>query len=41
MKNASNIVGGKSEGKRPLRRPKHIQELIRTDLREIGQEDVD
>jgi hypothetical protein len=42
MKNAYNILIGKSEGKRPLERPIHIWENnIRMDLKEIGWEVVD
>jgi ribosome biogenesis protein Nip4 len=42
MRNAHNILVGKSEGKRPLRIPKHRwEDNIRMDLREIGWDDVD
>jgi len=36
------ILVGKSEGKRPLRRPRHRwEDNIRLDLREIGWDNVD
>jgi hypothetical protein len=39
MRNAYNVLVGKPEGKRPLRRPRHKREDdIRMDLREIGWE---
>jgi hypothetical protein len=42
MSNAYQILVRKSEGKRPLRRPRHRWEgNIRMDLREIGWEGVD
>jgi hypothetical protein len=42
MRNAYNILFGKLEGKRPLRRPKHKwEDNVRMDLREIGWEGVD
>jgi hypothetical protein len=36
LRNAYNILAGKSEGKRPLRRPTHKWENNVTDLREMG-----
>jgi hypothetical protein len=37
MRNAYNILVGKSEGKRPLGRPRHRwEDYISMDLREIG-----
>jgi hypothetical protein len=37
IKNAYNILVGKPEGKRPLRRPRHRwEDNIRKDLKEIG-----
>jgi hypothetical protein len=37
MRNAYEILGGKSEGKRPLGRPRHMWvDNIKMDLREIG-----
>jgi hypothetical protein len=42
MRNVYNSLVGNPEGKRPLRRPRHRwKDNIRTDLREIGWEDVD
>jgi hypothetical protein len=42
MRNAYNILVGKSEGRRSLRRPKHRwEDNIKMDLREIGWEGVD
>jgi hypothetical protein len=42
MRNAYNILVGKPEGKRPLRRPKcRCEDNTGMDLREIGWEDVD
>jgi hypothetical protein len=42
MRNAYNTLVAKPEGKRPLGIPKHKWENnIRTDLKEIGWEDVD
>jgi hypothetical protein len=42
MKHAYSILVGKSEGKRPLRRPWHRREdNIRMDVREMGWEGVD
>jgi hypothetical protein len=42
MRNSYSIFVGKSEGKRPLRRPRRRwEDNIRMDLREIGWEDVD
>jgi hypothetical protein len=39
IRNAYNILVGKSEGKRPLGRPKRRWKFnIRTDLRELGWE---
>jgi hypothetical protein len=35
-RNAYRILVGKSEGKRPLRKPRRKWENIRMDLREIG-----
>jgi hypothetical protein len=41
MRNAYNILVGKSEGKRPLARSRGIwEDNIRMDLREIGWEGV-
>jgi hypothetical protein len=41
-RNAYNILVGKSEGKRPLRRPRHRwEDNIRMYHREIGWERVD
>jgi hypothetical protein len=42
MRNAFKILVGKPEGKRPVGRLKHKwKDNIRTDLREVGWEDVD
>jgi hypothetical protein len=42
MRNAHNILVGKSGGKRPIQRPGHTWEYnIRMDLREIGWKGVD
>jgi len=42
MKNSYNILIGKPESMRPLRRPNHrCEENIRKHLREIGWEGVD
>jgi hypothetical protein len=41
MRNTYNILVGKTEGKRPLGRPRCRWEYIRMDLMEIGWEDVD
>jgi hypothetical protein len=42
MRNAYDILDEKPEGKRPLGRPKRRWDAnIKTDLREIGGEDVD
>jgi hypothetical protein len=41
MRNAYNILAGKLEGKRPLRRPKYRYEDIRMDGGEIGWNGVD
>jgi hypothetical protein len=42
MRNAYKILVGKSEGKKPLRRPKCIwEDIIRIDLTEIEWEVVD
>jgi hypothetical protein len=42
MRNANNILVGKSEGKRPFRRCRHIwEDNIRMDLRKTGWEGVD
>jgi hypothetical protein len=42
MGNAYNILVGKPEGKRPLRRPRHRgKDNIKMDIREIGSEGVD
>jgi hypothetical protein len=42
IRNAYNILVGKSEGKRLLGRPRHRwEDNIRMYLREIGWEDVD
>jgi hypothetical protein len=42
MRNAYNILFGKPEGKIPLGRPRHRwEDIIRTDLTEIGLECVD
>jgi hypothetical protein len=41
MRNAYNILVGKSVGNRPLRRPRHRwEDNIRMDLREVGWEDA-
>jgi len=41
MRNAYNILVGKPEGKRPLRRPRHRwEDNITMDLKEIGCRDV-
>jgi hypothetical protein len=42
MKCACKIFVGKSEGKRPLRRPRRRWEYnVKIDLRKIGLEDMD
>jgi hypothetical protein len=41
IRSAYEILTGKSEGKRPLRRPRHRREDIKMDLKEIRWEDVD
>jgi hypothetical protein len=42
IRNAYTIFTGKPEGKRPLVRPRRrCKDNIRTDLKEIGWEDVD
>jgi hypothetical protein len=42
IRNAYNILVGKSEGKRPRGRPRSSwEDNIRMDLREIGWDDVD
>jgi hypothetical protein len=42
MKNAYNILVGKPDGKKPLRRPRHgWEDTIRMDIREIGWQVVD
>jgi len=42
IRNAYNILVGKSEGKRPRGRPRsRWEDNIRMDLREIGWDDVD
>jgi hypothetical protein len=42
MRNVCNTLVGKSEGKRPLRRPSHRwEDNIRMDVREIRWEGVD
>jgi hypothetical protein len=42
MRNANNILVGKSEGRRPLGRPRlKGEDNIRTNLMEIGWEGVD
>jgi hypothetical protein len=42
VRGAYNILVGKSEGRRPLGRPRHRwEDNIKTDLREIGFVDVD
>jgi hypothetical protein len=41
MRNTYNILVGKPEGERPLRRPRHRwEDNIRMDLRELGWEGV-
>jgi hypothetical protein len=41
-RNAYRILVGKSEGKRPLRRPRHRWvDIIKMDLREIGWSGMD
>jgi hypothetical protein len=41
MRNAYKILVGKPDGKRPLRRPRHIwEDNIKMDLREIELEGV-
>jgi hypothetical protein len=41
MRNSCNILVGKPEGKKTLRRPRRRWEDIRMDLREIGWQCVD
>jgi hypothetical protein len=40
-RNAHKILVGKDDGKRPFERPRHRQDNIRMDLREVGWEDMD
>jgi hypothetical protein len=42
MRNVHNILIGKPEGKRPLRRPRHTwEDNIKVDLKETACENVD
>jgi hypothetical protein len=41
MRNMYKIFVGKLEGRKPVRIPRHIWEVIRMDLREIEWEHVD
>jgi hypothetical protein len=41
MRNAYKMLAGKSEGKRPIRRPRHRWEYNRMDINKIGWKVVD